>query len=156
MLRALAGIARAEKLSELELRRGSLRVRLKAPSAAPYPPGATQIARLPGSDDASADAASVSAPGAVDTAGAEPGDNAALAFVVSPLVGIFYRAPSPQDPPFVDIGDRVEAGQVLAYVETMKVFNDIVCEVEGTVIEIAFENGQLVETGDRLMVIRRA
>jgi acetyl-CoA carboxylase biotin carboxyl carrier protein len=86
---------------------------------------------------------------------AEPVD-ANLVTVLSPMVGIFYRAPSPNDPNFVEIGARVEVGQTLCLVETMKVFNEITCEWDGTVVEILAENSQLLETGDRLMVIRKS
>lgn len=160
-LRALADIVRDEGLSELEVRRGNARISIKAPSSdkplvvsgfsASVPlasEAAPQLSTMPTApvDSASPGVAS-DTPSVVD---------ASLVPVVSPLVGIFYRAPSPNDEPFVEVGDRVEVGQVLAYVETMKVFNDIVSEVEGTVAEVAAQNGQLVETGDRIMTIRKA
>ena len=76
--------------------------------------------------------------------------------VVSPMVGVFYRAPSPNDPPFVELGDRVEVGQTVGLVEAMKVFNEILAEAEGTVAEIVAHTGQLVETGAPLVRLKRS
>jgi acetyl-CoA carboxylase biotin carboxyl carrier protein len=75
--------------------------------------------------------------------------------VVSPMVGVFYRSPSPADPPFVEVGDRVEAGQTIGLVEAMKVFNEITAESGGIVAKINVESGQLVETGAPLIMLRR-
>jgi biotin carboxyl carrier protein len=70
------------------------------------------------------------------------------------MIGVFYRAPSPSDPNFVEVGDVVEIGQTVALVEAMKVFNEITAEVAGTVIEIKAQTAELVETGQVLMTIR--
>lgn len=75
------------------------------------------------------------------------------AFVTSPLVGTFYRAPSPESDPFVEVGDSVAAGQVLCIVEAMKLMNEIEAEVAGTIVEILIEDGKPVEYGDRLFRI---
>jgi acetyl-CoA carboxylase biotin carboxyl carrier protein len=73
--------------------------------------------------------------------------------VPSPLVGIFYRASSPTASAFVEIGDTVEAGQVIGVVEAMKVFNEIVTDHAGTVTAIPAENGKLVQAGQPLVVL---
>ncbi|HID07446.1 MAG TPA: acetyl-CoA carboxylase biotin carboxyl carrier protein [Armatimonadetes bacterium] len=75
--------------------------------------------------------------------------------VTSPLTGVFYRRPAPQEPPFVEIGSYVEAGQIVALVESMKVFNEIIADVNGVVVEICVEDGQLVQQGDALIILRR-
>jgi acetyl-CoA carboxylase biotin carboxyl carrier protein len=165
-LRALAYLVRDEKLSEIEVQRGGLRISIKAAEAAasPFPPaafpggwGELYAASAPGfAADPGGDDVANAATGAGATAtNAGAAENANLAQVVSPMVGIFYRAPSPSDPNFVEVGDRVEIGQTLGLVETMKVFNEITSEVEGTVIEIMAQSGDLLETGDKLMVIRK-
>ncbi len=74
-------------------------------------------------------------------------------YVTSPFVGTFYRAPSPDGAPFVDIGDIVVPGQVICIVEAMKLMNEIEAEVEGKIIEVLVENGKAVEYGDRLFRI---
>lgn len=75
--------------------------------------------------------------------------------VVSPMVGVWYRAPSPADPNFVEVGDRVEVGQTIGLVEAMKVFNEITAETSGVVAQIPAQTGQLVETGQPLLMLRR-
>jgi oxaloacetate decarboxylase alpha subunit len=88
---------------------------------------------------------------AAEPGGAEPGDE--LARVESPIVGTFYRASSPEAGPFVSEGSRVSAGDVLCLVEAMKLFNEIVADTDGTVREIAVENGEPVEFGQLLFLI---
>ncbi len=71
--------------------------------------------------------------------------------VTSPLVGTFYRAPGPDEAPFVAVGDRIRVGQVVCIIEAMKVMNEIEAEVSGQITEILVENGQPVEYGQPLM-----
>ncbi|MBO5460057.1 MAG: acetyl-CoA carboxylase biotin carboxyl carrier protein, partial [Lachnospira sp.] len=73
--------------------------------------------------------------------------------VKSPLVGIFYSAPSPDDEPFVSEGTAVKKGQTLGIIEAMKLMNEIESDYEGTVKKILVENGQMVEFGQPLFVI---
>ena len=74
-------------------------------------------------------------------------------FVTSPIVGTFYRAPSPTSPPFVDVGDPVKKKQTLCIVEAMKLMNEIECDIDGSVREIFVENGKPVEYGQKLFAI---
>jgi acetyl-CoA carboxylase biotin carboxyl carrier protein len=73
--------------------------------------------------------------------------------VASPMVGVFYRSPGPEQPPFVEVGDHVEVGQAVGLIEAMKVFSEVPTEVAGTVAAIPAENGQLVKPGDALVVV---
>jgi acetyl-CoA carboxylase biotin carboxyl carrier protein len=73
--------------------------------------------------------------------------------VTSPFVGTFYRAPSPDSPPFVDVGTKVKKGQTLCIVEAMKLMNEIEAEVDGTVAEILVQNATPVEFGEPLFRI---
>jgi acetyl-CoA carboxylase biotin carboxyl carrier protein len=86
-------------------------------------------------------------------AGGAPDEDAGLVPVASPLAGVFYAAPSPDDAPYVAVGDEVESGQVIALVEAMKVFNEIHAEVAGVVVKIVVAPGQQVETGQALMLL---
>ena len=72
----------------------------------------------------------------------------------SPIVGTFYRAASPDAPPFVEIGSRVRKGQVLCIIEAMKLMNEIECDVDGVIAEIYPQNAQAVEFGEPLFAIR--
>ncbi len=75
--------------------------------------------------------------------------------VKSPIVGTFYRAASPDSPPFVNVGDLVKKGQTLCIIEAMKIMNEIECEYEGEIVDIFVDNEDIVEFGEPLMVIRR-
>ena len=147
-LRELAQVVRDANLSELEVEVGDVQIGIKAPSALRLQTANSQQF-APQYDDIEYSDEEVVAPSAV----ASTPKAASGTPVVSPMVGLFYRAPSPNDPNFVEVGDRVEIGQTLALVETMKVFNEITSELEGTVLEIRATSGALVETGDTIMVI---
>lgn len=73
--------------------------------------------------------------------------------VVAPMVGTFYRGPSPDAPPFVEVGSRVTAGQTLCIIEAMKLMNEITAEVAGRVVAILAEDGEPVEYGQTLLLI---
>jgi acetyl-CoA carboxylase biotin carboxyl carrier protein len=83
-----------------------------------------------------------------------PPDDANLVPVVSPMVGTFYRAPSPAAPSYVEAGQRVEVGQVVCIVEAMKLMNEIESEVTGTIARILVENGQPVEFNQPLFLVK--
>jgi acetyl-CoA carboxylase biotin carboxyl carrier protein len=71
--------------------------------------------------------------------------------ITSPIVGTFYRSPSPEDPPFAQVGDSIRSGQTVCIIEAMKVMNEIEAEVSGQVMEILVQNAQTVEYGQPLM-----
>jgi len=73
----------------------------------------------------------------------------------SPIVGTFYRSPSPESPPFVEVGQMVEKGEVLCLVEAMKLFNEIEAEFKCRIIKICVENAQPVEFGQPLFVVEK-
>lgn len=73
--------------------------------------------------------------------------------VTSPIVGTFYRAPSPESPPYAEVGSAVAKGTVLCIVEAMKIMNEIECEVTGKISSILVENAQPVEYGQALFII---
>lgn len=76
--------------------------------------------------------------------------------IVSPIVGTFYRSPSPESAPFVSPGDRVEKGKILCIIEAMKLMNEIESDIAGEVVEVFPQNGQPVEYGEKLFAIRLA
>ncbi len=87
------------------------------------------------------------------TAGASPELAPNQRLVQSPMVGTFYRKPSPEAPPFVEEGDTVRKGQPLCIIEAMKMMNEIEAEVAGRVVRVLCESGQPVEYGQPLMVL---
>ncbi len=146
-LRGLAQIVAETGLAKLEIEAGDLKMTLKAPSfaAAPAPVAAPSMAAPLGTLPPGF-APAPTAPTAAKKDNFTP--------LVSPMVGVFYRAPSPSDPNFVEIGDRVERGQTIGLVEAMKVFNEITAESAGVVAQISVETGQLVETGQALLLLQ--
>ncbi|MEW9034074.1 MAG: acetyl-CoA carboxylase biotin carboxyl carrier protein, partial [Planifilum fimeticola] len=81
-------------------------------------------------------------------------DDAQLHKIVSPMVGTFYRAPAPDADPYVQVGDRVDEKTVVCIIEAMKLMNEIEAEVRGEIVEILVENGQLVEYGQPLFLVK--
>ena len=77
-------------------------------------------------------------------------------WVTSPFVGTFYRSPSPDAPPFVEVGSVVREGQTLCIVEAMKLMNEIEADAAGTIVEILGENGKSVEFGQKLFRVRKS
>ena len=84
---------------------------------------------------------------------AAPAD-ADLVEIHSPIVGTFYRSPSPDSPPFVSTGDKIKAGEVICIIEAMKLMNEIEAEVSGTIVDILVENGQPVEYNQVLFRVK--
>jgi acetyl-CoA carboxylase biotin carboxyl carrier protein len=80
-------------------------------------------------------------------------DGANVTKVLAPLTGVFYRSPSPDAPPYFDVGDRVEPGDVLCVLEAMKLFNEIQSDDAGRIVRIVPENGELVSQGGELFWI---
>lgn len=143
-------------LEECEYSHGDLRIRLKKPAvnSSPMPQ------RLLAAPDIVVAGSAPSAP-AEPSPAAPPRETPAEAaraedthIVKSPIVGTFYRAPSPGAEPFVQVGDPVEIGQVLCIIEAMKLMNEIESDVGGEVLRIFVENGQPVEYGEPLFAIR--
>jgi acetyl-CoA carboxylase biotin carboxyl carrier protein len=85
---------------------------------------------------------------------ARPPSEPGLAEIASPLLGIFYRAPKPGEPPFVEVGSKVNEETVVAIIEVMKLMNSVHATVKGEVVEILVVNGALVEYGEILMRVR--
>lgn len=74
--------------------------------------------------------------------------------ITTPIIGTFYRASSPDSPPFVEVGDHVEVGQTVGIVEAMKVFNEITSDIAGTVVAILAQNGQLLKVDEPLVILK--
>ena len=123
-----------------------------APPAQVSPPSAAPRAEAPPPPSA---AASPSVAPSVPQPASERGPHADnLVPVLAPMVGVFYRAPAPDAPPFVQVDSPVEAETTLGLVEAMKVYTGIVAGVQGVVAEILVENGQFVEYGQPVFLIR--
>ncbi len=130
-------------LVELELEHQGMRLRLKKATQSPGPQVVEYMASsIPQQSPAAAAAKS--------TADEEAGRHAVIK---SPMVGTFYRAPAPDAPAFVEVGQDVDAGEVLCIIEAMKLMNEIKAEVAGRLVEILVESGDPVEYGQPLFSI---
>jgi acetyl-CoA carboxylase biotin carboxyl carrier protein len=151
-LRELIEFLIEKDVAEFELERGDVKVKIKRRTEVPPMPSflhAPAMAAPP--VQAAAPAGSPEAPAPPAPAGkAEEGTHV----IKSPIVGTFYEAPSPGSPPFVKVGDAVEEGQVLCIIEAMKLMNEIESDVSGEVLKKLIANGQPVEYGQPLFVIR--
>ncbi len=137
-------------IAEIEITEGEESVRISRHGTGAAPPPAYAYAPPPPPAAAPAPAESTSAAPPAPAA-AEPEEEGYT--VTAPMVGTFYAASSPGSPPFVQVGDRVEQGDVLCIVEAMKMMNQIEAEVSGTIKSIRVQNGDPVEYGQVLFVI---
>jgi acetyl-CoA carboxylase biotin carboxyl carrier protein len=154
-LRELIALMRDNELAELELEREDFRVRLRRDAVGQpvHYAEAPQTAAAPAPAPAPAPAASGPAhPGTQATTAASQDQD--LHIIPSPIVGTFYRSPSPNADPFIKIGSNVENDTVVCIIEAMKLMNEIQAESSGEVVKIYVENGQPVEYGQPLFGIK--
>ena len=129
----VADLMREHELAEIEVESEGFRVRLRKSGAGDAPRGAGAPAEPAGSEAA--------------------GRGPVATVVQAPVVGTFYRAGAPEAAPFVQVGDRVAAGDVLCVIEAMKLMNEIKAEFAGEVVKILADNGQGVEYGQPLFAL---
>ena len=133
-------------IEEFEIEKSGVHVRIR--KAANHQP----LAFVPtAASTASANVAPAVAPPALAPVAQEHED---LSYIKSPIVGTFYRAPSPTSDPFVSVGDFVQKGTPVCIIEAMKLMNEIESEVAGEIVAILVQNGQPVEYGENLFAVR--
>jgi len=160
-LRELVELINEYGFTDFELENKDVRVRLRrelapqvisAPAAPPtvmQSPAATQAAQTPATSG-SAEKAATAAPSTEPAASEDEG----LHIITAPIVGTFYRSPSPTAEPFVSIGSQTRRGQVVCIIEAMKLMNEIESDFDGVIAKIYVENGQPVEYGQPLFGIK--
>jgi acetyl-CoA carboxylase biotin carboxyl carrier protein len=135
-------------LSALEVEQTGFRIRIEG--AQPASGNGAAAGALPG-------VPALPAPSPAGTAAPAPEPEAeSLHVITSPIVGTFYRAPSPESDPFAQVGQKVAKGKILCIIESMKLMNEIESDVEGEIIEVYPRSGQPVEYGEKLFAIRLA
>ena len=147
-VKKLIELLEASSVDEIEIKEGEESVRISRNTAAPIAMAAAAAPVAPAMP-APAAPAPAAAPAPVPAAPSVDTDNA----VKSPMVGTFYRSPSPEAPSFVEVGQSVRAGDVLCIVEAMKMMNQIEADRAGTVTAIHAENGVPVEFDQPLITI---
>ncbi len=141
-LKKIVSLMNENGLVEIEIEEEGKRLRLrKAESPAPAAPAAPP---LPAAGEGAA------APGAV------PATDPGLHTITAPMVGTFYRSPSPEAESYADIGTTVTAESVVCILEAMKVMNEIKADCSGEIVKVCAQNGEAVEYGQALFLVRRA
>jgi acetyl-CoA carboxylase biotin carboxyl carrier protein len=151
-VREVVRIATDANVTELEVETPELKIKVRRAAAAESgagPGGDATIQTLPAGRPSGGAPARADAP--VAAAAADR-----LIPIVAPMVGTFYRAPSPDAPPFVKEGDAVEEGQVVCIIEAMKLFNEIQAEVRGRIARVLVDNASPVEYGQPLFLVEAA
>ena len=135
-------------LSEIEIREGEEAIRISRASS-----GGTQVVHMAPAPVHAAPHAAPAVPAAASAASPAPAALPAGHAVISPMVGTFYRAASPEAKSFVDVGSQVNVGDTLCIIEAMKMMNEIESDKAGVIKAILKENGQPVEYGETLFII---
>jgi acetyl-CoA carboxylase biotin carboxyl carrier protein len=157
-IRELIDLATQTGIAELEVQRGDNRVRIRRGSF--NAPQQEIVVAAPSYTAASAPSPLAAGPPAAPPAleptkdKAEKPSDPTLVLVKSPIVGTFYEAASPETPPFVRVGERVQPGKVLCIIESMKLMNEIESETSGIIESKLVMNGQPVEYGEALFAVR--
>ena len=150
-IKAIIDLMKKNSISEFELERQDFKIRLKRGGSAP--PGGS----APAYDDSPitfAAPGTLPPTGAVSMAGTTPAAGAGELEIKAPMIGTFYRAPSPEAGNYVEVGSEVNADTVVCIIEAMKVMNEIKAEVKGVVTQILVENAKPVEFGQPMFKIR--
>jgi acetyl-CoA carboxylase biotin carboxyl carrier protein len=149
-IKELIDLVSERGLAGLEVERQGFRLRIEgiAPAVPAAPPAVVVTTPALGAAAPAAEAAPASA--------SAPAEDANVHVITSPIVGTFYRSPSPESDPFAEIGQRVSPGKVLCIIESMKLMNEIESDVAGEILEVFPSNGAPVEYGERLFSIRTA
>ncbi len=149
-IKELIEILREEKLDEIEWSGPFTRIRVvkrapaaQAPQAGRPEPAPESVTRAPKAEPAAA----------AETSPATESGADEFEKIVSPMVGTFYRAPNPQEPPYVEVGKRIRKGEVVCVIEAMKLMNEIEAEIDGVIREVLIEDSQPVEYGQPLFSI---
>ena len=154
-IKKLIDLLEESNLAEIEIKEGEESVRLSRTPVGGYAPAPVMAAPAPVAAPVAAAPMPMSSPTEASTGGtAKPGNALPDGHVKrAPMVGTYYASPSPDKPPFVSVGQQVKAGETLAIIEAMKMFNPIEAEVSGTVVAILGESGNPVEFDQPLFVI---
>ena len=157
-------LAAVKELMELMEKHGATSINLdngdetwrirRGPATVPYMAGPMPMQYAPAPAPQASYAPAPIANAAPSSAPAPAASESALPAIKSPTVGTFYASPSPQDPPYIQVGSKVQPDTVVCMVEAMKVFNQITADISGTVTEVLVKSGDSVEYGQPLFRIK--
>jgi acetyl-CoA carboxylase biotin carboxyl carrier protein len=161
-IKQIIDLMKRSDLTEFEIEEQGFKLKIcRGPDGMPAVSGGQMLIHTPphvavgAPQPAAAAPAATPAATALDVAAATAApDEPGVAYIKSPMVGTFYRSASPESPPFVEIGAKVEEKTVICIIEAMKIMNEIQAETKGSILEVLVENGQPVEYGQRLYKIK--
>ena len=154
-IKQVIDLMKKAELTEFDLEKDGFKLHLSRQGEA-VAPQIIQAAPIAAPAPVAAAAPAAAAPAAANTTPAAPVEEAGISLIKSPMVGTFYRAPSPESPVFAEIGAKVSAESVVCIIEAMKVMNEIQAEISGTITEVLVENGEAVEYGQPLFKVKTA
>jgi len=153
-IKELIDLVSEKKLSGVEVERAGFRLRIEG--ARPESNGGGPVYYTPMPEPLRVAGGAPAALAAPAADAAVPAEDESLHYIVSPIVGTFYRSASPEAAPFVSPGDKVEESKILCIIEAMKLMNEIESDVAGEVVKVFPQNGQPVEYGEKLFAIKIA
>ena len=143
-IKEMINLMNENDLTELEIEKDDMRIKFKKGSSGGFEAISSPIIIEKEKSQLQAPPATPQATEAIPTKTVE---------IKSPMVGTFYRAPSPEAPPFVEVGDVVDIGAVVCIIEAMKLMNEIKSEVRGKIVEVLIQNAEPIEFGQPLFVL---
>lgn len=156
-IREIIKLVDASSISEFAYEEGDAKVKLKknvsgvTEVVAPKPTAVVQQ-EAPKAEAPKVEAAAPAPK--VEAAPAPVAEDATLHKITSPMVGTFYQSPNPESPAYVKVGDKVGDESIVCIVEAMKLFNEIEAEIKGEIVEVLVQDGQLVEYGQPLFLVK--
>lgn len=148
-IKKLISLVEHNSLTELTVEEEGLSITIRAEAAV-----APQVVSMPMTEiEVGAECPAVEAPHEEPVIAL---DESHLYRIESPMTGVFYRTPAPDQPNYVEIGDTIEVGQTIGLIEAMKVFSEVPSEVAGIIVDVPAQGGKLVQAGDVLVVVDTA
>ncbi len=156
-VKQLIDLIKRSELTEFEIEEEGFKIKIKRglgeqPVVSSLSPAIGSLARTGPAEGSGVSGSSLNPPAIASPSADESG----FSYVKSPMVGTFYRSPSPDSPSFASVDTKVEEKTVVCIIEAMKIMNEIQAETKGTVVEVLVENGQPVEYGQRLFKVKSA
>ncbi|MBI5141622.1 MAG: acetyl-CoA carboxylase biotin carboxyl carrier protein [Nitrospirae bacterium] len=152
-IKELLKLLQGTDVSEIEVERDGTKVRIKRGFAQPAEIMVAAAAQPAFAPQPVATAQPVTAAAQAAEVAPMLDESARYVKITSPIVGSFYRSPTPEAPPFVDVGSEVRKGQVICIIEAMKLMNEIEADADGRIVKVLVQNGQSVEYGQPLFLV---
>lgn len=153
-IREIIKLVDASSIDEFVYEADGAKVKLKKKNGATEVVAPKKVVEAAPAPVAAAPAPVAEAPKAEAVPAAPVADTADLHKITSPMVGTFYQSPNPESPAYVKVGDKVGDESIVCIVEAMKLFNEIEAEIKGEIVEILVKDGQLVEYGQPLFLVK--